>query len=365
MDKFKIGIIGCGSIANGKHMPTLAKIDGVEMVAFCDVVDSRAEEAAKKYGIPGAKVFTDYRELLKVREIDNVRVLTDNGKHYEITMEALRAGKHVLCEKPLAISSRDAFEMARTARENGRLLSVGYNHRYNQDSIFLKREIEAGRLGDIYMAKARVLRRRGAPTWGIFTQKEFAGGGPLIDVGTHAIDLALWFMNNYRPKYIVGRTYSAIRDQREIGNLWGDPDPKLFTAEDSAFGMLVMENGAAVIIEASWLLNTLEKGGVRYLLCGDKAGADNFDGSLRINGVTSNTQYEMRPDFIGNSASFINGSNATPAEIEQRTFLNAIAGKGELCVKAEQAAVVVQIIEGLYCSAESGQPYYFSNEEVD
>ena len=148
MEKLKTGIIGCGGIANAKHMPTLAKLnDDVEMVAFCDIIPERAEKAAKQYGIPGARVYTDYHDLLKEEEITDVRVCVDNGHHCEITIAALEAGKHVLCEKPLAITWADARKMAETADRTGKLLTVGYQHRYNPDSIFLKKEIEKGTLG--------------------------------------------------------------------------------------------------------------------------------------------------------------------------------------------------------------------------
>lgn len=138
MEKFKTGIIGCGNIANAKHMPTLAKMDDVEMVAFCDIVPERAQEAAKKYGVPGARVYTDYRDLLAEKEITDVRVLVDNGNHCRITIDALEAGKHVLCEKPLAITWADAKKMVETADRMGKLLTVGYQHRYNPDSIYMK-----------------------------------------------------------------------------------------------------------------------------------------------------------------------------------------------------------------------------------
>ena len=212
-ETLKTGIIGCGGIANGKHMPTLAKMEDVEMVAFCDIVPERAQEAARRYGAPGARVYTDYRDLLREAEITDVRVLTDNSCHRAITIDALEAGKHVLCEKPLAITYEDAKRMVETSHKTGKLLTVGYQHRYNLDSIYLKKEMEAGTLGDVYIAKARVLRRRGAPTWGAFHQKEKVGGGPMIDVGTHVIDLVLWLLNNYQLRYVAAMTYQKLKDQ--------------------------------------------------------------------------------------------------------------------------------------------------------
>ena len=297
METLKTGIIGCGGIANGKHMPTLAKMEDVEMVAFCDIVPERAQEAARRYGAPGARVYTDYRDLLREAEITDVRVLTDNSSHRAITIDALEAGKHVLCEKPLAITYEDAKRMVETSHKTGKLLTVGYQHRYNLDSIYLKKEMEAGTLGDVYIAKARVLRRRGAPTWGAFHQKEKVGGGPMIDVGTHVIDLVLWLLNNYQLRYVAAMTYQKLKDQPDLANPFGPLKAEEFTCEDSGVALLVMQNGASVIIETSWLLNTLEAGGVRYLLCGDREGADNFSGKLRINVVAQNTLYIAEPDF--------------------------------------------------------------------
>lgn len=361
METLKTGIIGCGGIANGKHMPTLAKMEDVEMVAFCDIVPERAQEAARRYGAPGARVYTDYRDLLREAEITDVRVLTDNSCHRAITIDALEAGKHVLCEKPLAITYEDAKRMVETSHKTGKLLTVGYQHRYNLDSIYLKKEMEAGTLGDVYIAKARVLRRRGAPTWGAFHQKEKVGGGPMTDVGTHVIDLVLWLLNNYQLRYVAAMTYQKLKDQPDLANPFGPLKAEEFTCEDSGVALLVMQNGASVIIETSWLLNTLEAGGVRYLLCGDRAGADNFSGKLRINGVAQNTLYIAEPDFQGSGVSFYEGKQEDSPYREARTFIRAIRGEGPLCVEAWQAAKVVQVVEGIYRSAESGRPYYFED----
>ncbi len=341
-------------------MPTLAKMGDVEMYAFCDIIPERAEEAARKYGCPGAKIYTDYKELLADQSINNVRVLTHNSMHCEITVAALEAGKHVLCEKPLAITYEEALKMTEASKRSGKFLTVGYQHRYNPTSVYMKKEVEKGTLGKIYFAKTRVLRRRGVPTWGVFTQKEKQGGGALADIATHSLDTTLWLMNNYKPKYIAGTTYAELKDQKELANPWGPVKLDIFDVEESGFGFLVMENGASIIIEASWLLNSLETtDSVNYLLCGTEAGADNFTGNLRINGVCNNSMYITTPDFKAGGVAFYEGVSHSPVEIEQRTFIDAITGKGELCVKAEQAAVVVRILEGLYKSAATGKAVYF------
>ena len=192
--KIRIGIIGCGGIANGKHMPSLKKVAECEMVAFCDIVLERAEKAAEKYGIPGAKVYEDYKELLKDESIDVVHVCTPNRSHSFITVDALEAGKHVMCEKPMAINSAEAKKMLDAAEKTGKKLTIGYQSRFRDDSMYLKAEADAGELGEIYYAKATALRRRAVPTWGVFLNEYEQGGGPLIDIGTHALDLTLWMM---------------------------------------------------------------------------------------------------------------------------------------------------------------------------
>ena len=181
--KLKIGIIGCGGIANGKHMPSLAKLDDkVEMVAFCDIVEARAVKAAKEYGTEDAKVYTDYKELLKDESIDVVHVCTPNRSHSFITVDALEAGKHVMCEKPMAKTYADAKAMLDAAKRTGKKLTIGYQNRQNPENQYSKAAAEAGELGEIYYAQAHALRRRAVPTWGVFLNEYEQGGGPLIDI---------------------------------------------------------------------------------------------------------------------------------------------------------------------------------------
>ena len=156
----KVGIIGCGGIANGKHMPALAAIEGCEMVAFCDIIVERAQAAAEKFGVEGAKVYEDYKELLKDESIEVVHVCTPNRSHSFITVDALEAGKHVMCEKPMAINSAEAQKMLDAAARTGNKLTIGYQNRYRDDSLYLKDEAKAGVFGEIYYAKATAIRRR-------------------------------------------------------------------------------------------------------------------------------------------------------------------------------------------------------------
>lgn len=358
-DIVRVGIIGCGGIANSKHMPALRKLPNVEMVAFCDITVKRAEAAKEKFGAPGAAVYTNYRALLEDATIDVVHVLTPNRSHSFITVDALEAGKHVMCEKPMAINSAEAQKMLDAARRTGKKLSIGYQSRHRSDAIYLKEEVENGVLGDIYYAKATAIRRRAVPTWGVFLNEYEQGGGPLIDIGTHALDLTLWMMNDYKPKYCVGTTYHALNNQSNQGNDWGNWDPDKFTVEDSAFGFVVMDSGATIYLEASWALNALDAREAVTQLCGTLGGADMNDG-LRFNGIKNNQKFIFTPQLEGKGAAFYSAAKApTPAEREARLWIDAVTNNTDPIVLPEQALVVTRILEGIYMSAASGDIYRF------
>ena len=296
MEKLRVGIIGCGGIANGKHMPALrSQADKADMVAFCDIVVERAEKAAKEFG----------------------------------------------------------------ARKTGIKLNLGYQNRCRPDSLLMKKAVDAGALGDIYFAKAHAIRRRAVPTWGVFLNEYEQGGGPLIDIGTHALDLTLWMMDNYKPKAVLGSTFKKLGNQTETGNAWGDWDPKEFTVEDSAFGFVTMENGATIILESSWALNTLDVREAQTTLCGTLGGADMADG-LRFNKVEWGKQCVQKPDLNGGGVAFFDGaSSGDPAEVECAQWLNAVLNDKTPLVLPEQALVVTQILEAIYTSAKTGKAVYF------
>ncbi|MCI8554528.1 MAG: Gfo/Idh/MocA family oxidoreductase, partial [Clostridiales bacterium] len=351
---------GCGGIANGKHMPSLKKEEArVEMVAFCDLIPERAEKAAADYGVTGARVYTDYHELLKEDDIDVVHVCTPNRSHCEITVAALEAGKHVMCEKPMAKTAADAKRMLDAAKKSGKKLTIGYQNRFRTECQLLKRAVDRGDLGEVYFAKAHALRRRAVPTWGVFLNEYEQGGGPLIDIGTHSLDLTLWMMNNYKPKAVLGQTFKKLGDQKESGNAWGDWDPKEFTVEDSAFGFITMESGATIILESSWALNTLDVAEAECTLCGTKAGADMKDG-LRFNLVDLGRQTIKKPDLHAGGVAFFDGSAAPdPAHFEAHSWIDAILNDTDPVVLPEQAYVVTQILEAIYTSAATGKAFYF------
>lgn len=360
MAKIKVGIIGCGGIANSKHLPALKRhSDMLDLVAFCDIVPERAEKAAAEYGTPDAKVYTDYRELLKDESIETVHVLTPNVSHCELTCAALDAGKHVLCEKPMAATPADAKKMLEARDRSGKILTIGYQNRYRQDSLTLKRICENKELGEIYYARAHAIRRRAVPTWGVFQNKALQGGGPLIDIGTHALDLTLWMMDNYKPKSVMGAKFEKLGRQLEPGNQgndWGPWDNTKYEVEDSAFGFITMEDGSVIYLESSWALNSLDVDEAKTSLCGTKAGADMRDG-LRINNIVYDKLSVTCPQCEeATGAAFFEGSSIKPPQdLECENFYGAVKGECELIVKPEQAYVVTEILDAIYRSSESGQ----------
>lgn len=355
----RVGIIGCGGIANGKHMPALSKNPNTELVAFCDIELDRALAAKEHFGSENAKVYTDYKELLKDSSIEIIHVCTPNDSHAYITIDALETGKHVMCEKPMAKTAAEAREMVAAAKRTGKKLSIGYNNRFRPDSQQLKAICESDELGDIYYAKAHAIRRRAVPTWGVFLDEEKQGGGPLIDIGTHALDLTLWMMNNYKPKSVTGSVFHKLSSMENAANEWGSWDPAKFTVEDSAVGFVKMENGATIVLEASWALNSLDIDEAKCTLCGTKAGADMKNG-LRINGEQNSQLYVKEFNFSSGGVAFYDGKAEKDIDVELRAWVNAILNDEEPIVQAEQALVVTEILEALYQSAKTGETVYLS-----
>ena len=358
-ERLRIGIVGCGGIANGKHLPSLKAINRADIVAFCDLIPERAEKACAEYGAEGAKTYTDYHRLLEDKSIDVVYVLTPNRMHAQVSIDALNAGKHVMCEKPMAKTAADARAMVEAAKKSGKKLTIGYQHRHKPEARYLKSVIERGDLGDIYYAHAYAIRRRGTPNWGVFLNEYEQGGGPLIDIGTHSLDLTLYLMNNYRPRMVVGTTYKKVENP-EMGNPWGGWPEGANTMEDAAFGFIVMENGATINLEATWALNTIEpipEGSTQ--LCGSKAGAQ-IKGGVSINKAEFGRLIEIRPDMSAGGVAFYDGETVSAADLEAKMWIaHVLDDNAPLITKPEQAIVVTKILEAIYTSSATGKPVYF------
>lgn len=355
----KVGIIGCGGIANQKHLPALAGIEEVEVVAFCDIIEERAILSKNTYGTSDGRVYSDYKEMLEKEDLDIVHVCTPNSSHAEISIAAMEADNHVMCEKPMAKTTEEARAMIEASEKTGKKLTIGYQNRFRKDSQFLHAACADGELGEIYNAKAHAIRRRAVPTWGVFLDEEAQGGGPLIDIGTHALDLTLWMMDNYKPKYVVGKTYHKLSDKENAANAFGSWDPKEFTVEDSAFGFIVMENGATIYLESSWALNSLDVKEAKTTLHGTKAGADMNDG-LTINGEERGLQYDKKIVLETGGVDFYDGSGDEPEIVEARAWIDSILYDKEVVVKPEEALVVTEILEAIYKSSKTGEPVYLN-----
>jgi predicted dehydrogenase len=368
--KLQIGIIGCGGIANQKHFPALkSNVDKCEMVSFCDLVEERAIKAAKEFGAQDAKFCTDYKELLNDKKIDVVHVLTPNVAHAPITVDALEAGKHVFCEKPMSHSSQAAQTMIDAWRKSGKKFTIGYQNRFRPEIANLKKRCTAGELGEIYFAKAHAVRRRAVPTWGVFPNKALQGGGPLIDIGTHALDITLWAMDNYKPVSVNGSVFYKLGhlQQATEGNSFGPWDPETYEVEDSAFGFVRMENGATIFLEASWALNIMDSREASTTLCGTLAGAEVKSGmsyptdDLLINYGKNGQLMEEHISSSGVVAYF-EGAKSGPGYfgiLEADQWLDAIINGTEPLVKPEEAFMVTKILEAIYESGKQQKEILF------
>ncbi len=349
MSKLKVGCVGTGGIWNLAHGKPWMEHPETQIAAVCDIVKAKAEKAA---AVCGAKhVFTDYRELLAMDEIDIIDICTPNVLHSEISVAALNAGKHVLCEKPDAVSVEEARKMADAARKSGRTLMVIRNNRFRSDTQFLKRYVDAGHMGEVYTGRCGWIRRRGIPgKGGWFTTKAMSGGGPLIDLGVHVIDLAMWLMGNPRPVSVVGATYCKFAKVSgpadSIHAQFGEAkDGGVFDVEDLASGFIRFENGATLQIEFSWASN-IDHEMTFVELRGAKAGFNLGGGpELRIATEIEGTLCDIvpRPAKIAHEHQ---GGNIGH-------FVDVLRGRAKPTLTPEQGLDMIKVLCAIYESAET------------
>jgi len=283
--KWKVGLIGNGGICKGAHLDEYLNDERIEVAAVCDVNEERAQFLKENY-FPDADVYTDYNELLKDESIDSVDICTPNYLHSIIAVAAFEAGKHVFCEKPDAINVDEVLRMKAAADKAGKVLMVMRNNRHVEISKFAKKYIDDGKIGEIYCGRCGWQRRRGIPgKGGWFTTKEQSGGGPLIDLGVHMIDLAIYLMGNPTPVSVSGNVYSKFSDNNlsdSVNSDFGDKkEDGVFDVEDLAMGMIRFDNGAILQIEFSWASNI--KAEHRFVeLRGTRAGLKWEDGRVEI-----------------------------------------------------------------------------------
>lgn len=343
--KWKIGIIGAGGITEA-HLEAIKEEPRAEVVAIADISSEIAAHRAKRHGIP--HVYTDYETMLKETDTDAIIVCVPNYLHADATIASLAAGKHLLCEKPMAMDAEQAEEMIVAAKKADKILMVAQNNRFRSDAQQVKAWLNEGKLGDIYHAKTGWVRRNGIPGWGSwFTQKEFAGGGPLIDIGVHMLDLTLWLLDYPKPVSVLGQTYSQFGPKKRGLSEWGKIDDHgKFDVEDMAVAMITFESGLSLTLDASWASH-IEEENVFLKLYGQEGGA-----SLRL----MENQFKVFHEWNGVTAT----TDLTPKSEKERVnlfrnFIDAIEGKAEILCKPEQALYINRLIEAIYVSAQKGE----------
>lgn len=340
-DKLRIGFIGAGNICQNAHIPAYLKQNDVELVAVCDINEKRANEVKEKYKMKYA--FTDYNEMVKLNDIDAVSVCTWNNAHAGATVAALKAGKHVLCEKPMSMNPAQCEEMIKAAKDNNRVLQIGFVYRFSSEAKVIKSYREAGKFGDIYFAKAVLQRRRGTPT-GWFTNKAKSGGGPVIDIGVHAIDLTWYLMGKPKPVSVSAATYNKIGDYKTKGvGRWVafDPDPT-FNTEDSADAFIRFENGATMLVSVSWAINGKETPMISEIY-GSKAGASYSP--FAIYGEDNNFLNDVSP-VVDPQDGFYN---------EIREFIDNVKYQRVPTATGDDGLQVQKMLNGIYESASQGK----------
>lgn len=343
--EIRVGLIGAGSIAQVAHIPNLKTL-GATIIAIADSVEERAKQVAEQNGIP--HTYGDYRQLLKRDDIDAVVVSTPTSTHYPIVTAALKAGKHVLCEKPPAMNEREAEKMAELAERQKLVLMYALQNRYRNDSRALKKLVERGELGEIYYGRALYIRRRGAPG-GWFAKKELSGGGPLLDIGVHVIDLTWWLMGKPKPVSAAGFAFHKIGSKGlRLDRGWQPADVRekreqdvAYDVEDYAGGFIRFENGAALIFEVSWQINAKEQWGVA--ISGTKGGA-------------SLPPLELYTEILGEQANVTLRIDEGNGYLEEmREFLNCIAEGRKPMTDAWDGVTVMKMLTAIYRSAEQGK----------
>ncbi|WP_421383967.1 Gfo/Idh/MocA family protein [Bacillus salacetis] len=341
MTKLRMGLIGVGGIAQSRHIPAYKQLSEIVSIeAVSDINFKTAEDAAAEFGIP--KVFADYHEMFS--HVDAVTVCTPNKFHAEISIAALKAGVHVFCEKPMAMAPAECQEMINAAEESGKTLSIAYHYRFMKECQAAKKLIDQNEIGEPIVARARAVRRRKVPGWGVFTNKELQGGGSLIDYGCHFLDLSLWLLGNPTPVEVTGTTYNKLSKIQDEVNMWGDFDRETFEVDDHVTAYIKFDNGASLLFETSWSANVKSDEEVMSI-SGLSGGLDLFP--LHIN----QRKHGM---LLSSNADWVPGED-NPGVPQAENFIKSCLGLEELVVKPEEAMKVSQIIDAIYQSSEKGQ----------
>jgi predicted dehydrogenase len=315
-----------------------------EVVALCDVSPDACREVADTLNVPAT--YTDYRDMLANEKPDVVSIATPNRFHAAIALDALRAGAHVLCEKPMAMNAAEGRRMVAAARRARRRLMINFSYRFTEQAWALKQQVDSGLLGDIYFGRTVWHRRRGMPGFGgWFGTKALSGGGPLIDLGVHRLDLALWLMGYPRPTWVLGNTWNPIASAR------AKAQGKTFDVEDLAAAMIRFENGACLEIEASWAANIRERELMETRLLGTRAG-------LVQRNVAEGYQFEAEVYLEREGSQFDMALHPPVPEVHSSYyhFIEAIATNTPHIATGEEGLVVMELLDAIYRSAAAGRP---------
>ncbi|MYD60258.1 MAG: Gfo/Idh/MocA family oxidoreductase [Gemmatimonadetes bacterium] len=351
-DKLKVGIIGVGGIAR-THMPGWAASEHADLIAGSDINADVLNHWGKNNNI--SILSTDPDDLFKNPDIDIIDICTPNNYHAPLAIAALEAGKHVICEKPLAPSPELIKNMIAARDKSGKTLMTAQHFRFSGKSKAMRAELDTGVLGDIYHARSWMLRRSGAPNTPGFIQKQHSGGGPCIDIGVHILDLTLWFMDNPKPVSVTGVARAEIAHQKGAFSSWGLIPSAQFDVEDFATAFVRFENGATLVLEVSWLLHHKTQGeDMQMWLYGTRGGShwpsceiyqSNNDIKQHYNRTLQNTRDLLEPHAQ-----------------ECVEFARAIAEGKPSPVPAEQSLQVMAILDGIYRSQETGEEVKIAQE---
>lgn len=341
--KLKVAIIGCGGIAQ-VHMGSFRKMEDVEVVAGVDIVPERLDAFKEKWGVK--KLYTDWKKMLKEIKPDAVSVCTPNGVHAPACIDSSAAGAHVITEKPMAMTPDECQRMIDAAQKAKKKLVVGFQYRYHPNTQVLKRAMDDGMIGNVMFVKCLALRRRGIPNWGVFGRKELQGGGPMIDIGVHIIEMAHYVMGAPRPVAAAGKTWTYMGNKpSDVASMWPGWDWKTYNVEDLAIGQIRFENGALMQIEASFAAH-IEKDVWDFQIVGDKGGA-RWDAA---------TVYTDRAGTMFNCSAAYTGNGEFTVLFDQklRNFVDGCLYNTPLLAPGEAGLAVQKMLDGVYRSSDAG-----------
>ncbi len=338
----KIGIIGAGGIVRIAHLGGWKNNPHVQVVGIADINVARAQAIAQEHNIPHA--LANYQDLLKL-DIDAVDVCTPNCIHTPAVLGALEAGKHVICEKPLATTTREVRQMGELADKKKLKLMTAQHQRFSNSATAVKHWAVAGGLGDVYHARVRAMRRAWLPVAPGFIDRKLSGGGPCMDIGVHALDLCLWLMDFPKPVRVTGTSKVNFAKGHAIPGMWGEWDRDLFSVEDFASGFVHFDNGATMTVEASWLGHQ----------------AENEDMSCQLYGSNGGVKWPSAEFATVEGKTFAQGTLTNPRNIEKahweelKAFYQCVVNDTPSPVPWTETIKVIGILEGIYESQKQGR----------